>query len=152
MISKPRSVENGEYFPKRYFGINLHEQSITCPIGQVKLIELGSTVHFDSEICDACFLRPLCTPAKLGSARSVSIAQDEPQQQRFQKMASSKAGRERLRERVAIEHSLSHISQRQGNRARYRGRRNNLFDLHRASSIQNLEVAQRESEAKCKAA
>jgi hypothetical protein len=39
-----------------------------------------------------------------------------------------------------IEHKLAHISQRQGNNARYVGIRKNTFDLRRASAIQNLET------------
>jgi len=35
-----------------------------------------------------------------------------------------------------IEHKLAHISQRQGNHARYVGVRKNTFDLRRASAIQ----------------
>jgi cytochrome c oxidase assembly protein subunit 15 len=52
-------------------------------------------------------------------------------------------GRERLRERVQVEHALAHIAARKGPRARYIGVRRNLFDLRRAASIQNLEAAQR---------
>ena len=42
-----------------------------------------------------------------------------------------------------IEHKLAHISQRQGNDARYVGVRKNTFDLRRASAIQNLETLHR---------
>ncbi len=48
-----------------------------------------------------------------------------------------------LRERTMIEHKLAHISQRQGNAARYVGVRKNTFDLRRASAIQNLETLHR---------
>ena len=143
VICKPRSSVNGDYFPKRYFGINLRKQTITCPIGQAKPIKFGSTVHFDPEICDTCFLRPLCTPAKIGSSRSVSIAKDERLQQKFLKLASTKVGRALLRKRVVVEHDLAQISHRQGNRARYIGVRNNLYDLRRASAIHNLETIHR---------
>jgi hypothetical protein len=146
VISKPRSVSNGDYFPKRYFGINLRQQTITCPIGQAKPFVLGTTVHFDPKICDRCFLRPLCTPAKMGAGRSVSIAKDESLQQRFLKLASTKAGRDLLRQRVAVEHDLAHLSQRQGNKARYVGVRKNLFDTRRASAIHNLETIHREKD------
>ena len=55
----------------------------------------------------------------------------------------TKAGRQRFRERVPVEHSLARISQRQGNRARYNGARKNTYDTRRAAIIQNLEIAQR---------
>jgi hypothetical protein len=51
--------------------------------------------------------------------------------------------RARLRERVGVEHRLAHLVRRQGRRARYRGVRRNLFDLRRASAIQNLEAIER---------
>ncbi len=54
-------------------------------------------------------------------------------------------GRDKLRERVAVEHRLAHIGRRQGRRARYRGVRKNLFDLRRACAIQNFETIQRKA-------
>ena len=56
---------------------------------------------------------------------------------------SSAKGRERIRERVAVEHRLAHLGRRQGRRARYRGTRKNLFDVRRAATVQNLEVIDR---------
>jgi hypothetical protein len=44
---------------------------------------------------------------------------------------------------LGVEHKLAHLVRRQGRRARYRGVRKNLFDLRRASAIQNLEAIQR---------
>jgi len=50
------------------------------------------------------------------------------------------AGRAKLRERVAVEHSLSHIGRWQGDQARYIGTRKNLFDLRRTAVVHNLHV------------
>lgn len=55
------------------------------------------------------------------------------------------AERDHVRERVAVEHRLAHISRRQGRRARYRGAHKNLFDLRRACTIQNFETIQRKA-------
>ena len=60
---------------------------------------------------------------------------------------STPRGRERLRERVAIEHRLAHLGHRQGRRARYRGTRKNLFDVRRAAAVLNLEVIDRRTAA-----
>jgi len=79
----------------------------------------------------------------LGNGRSVAIAENEQLQQRLRKQIRTSAGREALRERTTIEHKLAHISQRQGNHARYVGIRKNTFDLRRASAIQNLETLHR---------
>jgi len=51
-------------------------------------------------------------------------------------------GRAALRERVAVEHGLAPVSQRQGNEARYCGIRKNTYHLRLVCAIQNLERAQ----------
>ena len=53
------------------------------------------------------------------------------------------AGRAKLRERVAVEHTLAHVGHWQGRRARYRGQRKNLFDLRRCAVVHNLHVMAR---------
>lgn len=143
VICKPWVPRNGELFSKADFKLNMRDLTIMCPAGEVERIRPGSVVEFDPEACDRCTLRAQCTMAATGKGRTVSIAEDERLQQRLRKQISTARGRAKLRERVAVEHRLAHISQRQGNRARYRGVRNNLFDLRRASSIQNLETVQR---------
>jgi hypothetical protein len=106
----------------------------------VEAFEPGETVHFDPEACGACSMRASCTQAASGSGRSVSIAKDEALQKKLRKLQVTAAGREQLRERVAVEHSLAHIAARKGARARYLGVRKNLFDLRRSGAIQNLEA------------
>ena len=49
-------------------------------------------------------------------------------------------GRAKLRERIAVEHCLSHIGRWQGDQARYIGTRKNLFDLRRTAVVHNLHV------------
>jgi hypothetical protein len=52
-------------------------------------------------------------------------------------------GRQKLRERVSVEHSLAHIGQWQGTQARYLGLRKNLFDLRPMAVVHNLHVLAR---------
>jgi hypothetical protein len=130
-------------FSKADFDIDLRAKTITCPAGEVESFEPGETVHFDPEVCGACPRRADCTQAAAGRGRSVSIAKDEAQQKKFRKLQTTASGRAKLRERVAVEHSLAHIAARKGDCARYIGVRKNLFDLRRASAIQNLEVLHR---------
>ncbi len=130
-------------FSKADFRINLRTKTITCPANQVEPFEAGQTVHFDPEACGACHLRESCTQAASGKGRSVSIAADEAQQKKFRKLQETPSGREALRARVAVEHSLAHIGARKGSHARYIGGRKNLFDLRRAAAIQNLEALHR---------
>jgi hypothetical protein len=130
-------------FSKADFDIDLRSMTITCPAGQVERFEPGETVHFDPEVCGACPLRASCTQAAAGKGRSVSIAEDEALQKKFRRLQETPSGRATLRQRVAVEHALAHIAARKGNKARYIGTRNNLFDLRRAAAIQNLEAAHR---------
>ena len=77
------------------------------------------------------------------NGRTVSIAEDEQLQHRLRKLVATPRGRDRLRERVAVEHRLAHVGRKQGRRARYRGVRKNLFDLRRAAAVVNLETINR---------
>ena len=143
IICRPWAAKNGKLFPKSRFQINVRDRTITCPAGHRERIEFGMTVEFDPELCDRCPMRDQCTDASLGHGRSVSIAENEALQKRLRKLAATPAGRDRLRQRVSVEHSLAHAGRRQGRRARYRGCRKNLYDWRRASAITNLETIQR---------
>jgi hypothetical protein len=146
VICKPWVARNGKRFAKADFKINLRDMTITCPAGEVERIDLGADVEFDATACAQCPLRGQCTTAAQNHGRTVSIADDERLQQRLRKLMASSRGRERIRERVAVEHGLAHLGRRQGTRARYGGVRKNLFDVRRAASIQNLETIQRRLE------
>lgn len=143
ILCKPWKARNGDFFTKEDFALDLRSKTITCPAGRSAPIELGKTVQFDADGCDACLIRDQCTTASPGNGRSVSILQDEALQKRLRTMAKCRTGRQRFRERVPVEHSLAHVGQRQGPRARYKGARKNLYDLRRAGLIQNLEIVQR---------
>jgi hypothetical protein len=143
VICKPWSGRNSRgLFGKADFKIDMRSRTITCPAGEVEMFEPGQVVEFDPEACGACPLRDKCTFSASGG-RSVRIAEDEQRQHRLRKLVLTKGGREKLRNRTGIEHRLAHISARKGPKARYRGTRNNLYDLRRAAVIQNLETIQR---------
>lgn len=145
VVAKPwaaRNIRKG-LFTKADFKIDMRSRTITCPAGQVEGFEPGDVVEFDPEQCGSCQVRSQCTFSASGRGRTVHIAQDEQLQHRLRKLQASRSGRERLRERVGIEHHLAHLAARQGPRARYNGCRKNLFDLRRAAAIQNLETNQR---------
>lgn len=143
IICKPWTsfnTKNKDLFTKSDFDINLRDMTITCPAGETEDIELGLDVAFDAETCASCALRQHCTTAKGKHGRSIQISEDEHLQSRLRELQSTESGRERLRQRTAVEHSLAHLGQRQGRRARYRGTRKNIFDVRRAAAIQNLEI------------
>lgn len=68
------------------------------------------------------------------------IAKDERLQKRLRLAIATPDGRERLRQRVIIEHRLAHHARKQGTRARYLGVRKNLFDARRHAVAINLET------------
>jgi hypothetical protein len=141
VVCKPWVPQNGDLYSKADFKLNLRSMTITCPAGETQPIELGATVSFPTGSCRECQLRDQCT-ASVTRGRQVSIAEDEFLQQRLRKLAASPAGRQRLRQRVDVEHSLAHLSRRQGPRARYCGTRKNLYDVRRAAVVQNLQTLQ----------
>ena len=145
ILCKPWSGRNTnpDLFGKRHFKLNMRDNTITCPAGQVEHFEPGSTVHFDPEVCGPCPLRAQCTKSASGRGRTIHMGEDEKLQQRLRKIAASPKGRTQLRARTTIEHRLAHIAARKGPKARYHGQRCNVFDLRRAATIQNLETIQR---------
>jgi IS5 family transposase len=144
VICRPWTVGNNNgLFDKTKFKIEIDPRTITCPGGQTKPYRLGQVVEFEATICDGCPLRAQCTKASPGHGRTVTIAEDEDLQQELRRRMGTREGREKLRRRTSVEHQLSHVSRRQGRRARYRGVRKNLYDLRRAAALQNLELIQR---------
>ena len=130
-------------FGKRDFKVNVRDGTITCPAGEVEAFEPGAVVHFDPEACGPCSMRANCTQAASGKGRSVTMGDDERLQKKLRVLQQTRAGREVLRDRVAVEHRLAHLANRQGPKARYRGTRRNVFDLRRLSAVQNLETLAR---------
>lgn len=128
----------GGRFPKTAFTLDWARLRLRCP-HQIELpFTLGGTVHFPAATCRACPLRIQCTTSVHG--RSVHIHPDEPLLAELRIRQQTPAGRAKLRERVAVEHTLAHVTYWQGRRARYRGQRKNLFDLRRCAVVDNLHV------------
>ena len=74
----------------------------------------------------------------------MSIHPDERLLAELREHQQTPQGRAKLRERIGVEHSLAHIGHWQGDRARYKGVRKNLFDLLRPSAVvHNLHVIAR---------
>ncbi len=99
-------------------------------------------MQFPAATCAACPLQARCTGSAHG--RTVSLHPDARLLQELRERQRTAAGRAGLRERVAVEHTLAHVGQWQGDRARYRGQRKNLLDLRRGAVVHNLHVLQRQ--------
>lgn len=142
VVCRPWPARNGELFSKRDFDIDLEASTVRCPAGESKEIS-GNVVRFPAATCDACDLRERCTRAQSGRGRSVSIHPQERLHQQLDQEKRTPEGREELRKRVPVEHSLAHICNRQGPRARYVGVEKNVFDLTRYAFIENCFAADR---------
>ena len=152
IVCRPWNPKNGDLFAKRDFKMNMRLRTITCPAGETVNFTLGKFVEFPPEKCAVCPIRKRCTKAQNDAGRTVSIAADEPLQQRLRKLVATPKGREKLRQRVGVEHRLAHLARKQGPKARYAGCRKNVFDLRRHAAILNLEVIQRKEAQILKAA
>lgn len=130
-------------FTKADFAFDLRDRTVTCPNSETMPYKLGTTVRFPAEKCDVCPKRSDCTAGKKGRGRALSVAVNEPFEEHLRRRQKTPSGRARLRQRSYIEHNLAHLTRRQGLRARYMGRRNNLFDVRRAATVQNLETIHR---------
>ncbi len=134
-------VRQGKRFHKQAFLLDWERQTIQCPAKQEMPFVPGGVVHFPKETCAQCPLKAQCTTSARG--RSISIHPDEALLVELRQGQQTPAGRRKLRERVAVEHSLAHVGRWQGRRARYRGLRKNLFDLRRCAVVHNLHVLAR---------
>jgi hypothetical protein len=141
VVGKPWPVRNGDRFPKTAFALDWDARTLTCPAGAARPFAPGASTRFPAATCAACPLRARCTTSAHG--RTVAIHPDERLLAELRALQSTPAGRARLRERAAVEHSLAHVGARQGRRARYRGARKNLFDVRRAAVVHNLFVIAR---------
>lgn len=120
------------------FVLDWNNGTICCP-NQVTLpFSLGAKIQFPQEVCATCPLRESCTSSPRG--RSISIHPEEQLFRELRERQLTPIGRAKLRERVCVEHSLSHIGRWQGEQARYIGCRKNLFDLRRVAVVHNLHV------------
>jgi hypothetical protein len=142
IICRPWRPGNGNHFTKREFSVDTCRGTVTCPAGHSREIK-GKVVRFPSQKCDPCELRPRCTRAKAGRGRSISIHEQEALHQDLLAKKQTSEGRAELRKRVPVEHSLAHICNRQGRRARYVGIEKNVFDLCRYAFIENCFATDR---------
>jgi len=134
-------VRESKLFQKQTFTLDWERQIICCPAKQEMPFVPGGVVHFPKETCAQCPLKTQCTTSSKG--RSVSIHPDEALLIELRQRQQTPQGRAKLRERVAVEHTLAHVGRWQGRRARYQGVRKNLFDLRRCAVVHNLHILAR---------
>ncbi len=142
VVCRPWVPRNRGLYSKRDFNIDAAAAEVTCPAGDIQPIR-GRVVRFPKSVCGPYALREQCTRAKEGRGRSISIHAQEQLHQELAARKTTPEGRAELRERVPVEHSLAHICNRRGRRARYIGVDKNIFDLCRYAVIENCFAADR---------
>jgi hypothetical protein len=123
-------------FTKADFSLDFAAQTLTCPAGQMAPLRLGEPARFAAAICQPCPQREQCTASKRG--RTVTIHAHEPMLVELRARQKTAEGRAALRRRVGVEHALAGVERTQGERARYKGLRKNLFDVRRHAAVQNI--------------
>jgi hypothetical protein len=139
VIARAWNVRRKGYFAKADFAIDLASSTVTCPGGHTATIR-GQEAQFSRTDCGPCSLRAGCTKRPL---RSIQIHPQEALLLQLRQAAKTSDGRQRLRERVDVEHGLAHVTRRQGPRARYLGVRKNELDVRRACVVENLHTLAR---------
>ena len=147
---KAWQVTNGTHYAKTAFTLDWERQTIRCPTAVTLPFVPADTIRFPTATCASCPLRERCTSSPRG--RSVTTHPDERLLADLRARQPTPAGRAKLRERVAVEHTLAHVAHWQGRRTRYIGQRKNLFDLRRAAVVHNLHVLARQTDAQPQAA
>jgi hypothetical protein len=150
IFCKAWPVRKGQYFSKTAFTLDWEREIVRCPNEVEAPLKLGSVVKFPAEACAACPQRARCTGSKCG--RSINLHAEEKLFQELRVRQGTSEGRATLRERVGVEHDLSHVGHWQGDRARYCGKRKNLFDLRRCAVVNNLHIFARQPEMMAQAA
>ena len=136
----PQPSENGGLFPKHAFVIDLEQNTVTCPGGQITgrfTLERdgGKTFHFGAA-CRECPLRAHCTTAAGG--RTVAVHAQEALLREARDFQATPEGRAQLRARAVAEHRLARLGQLGAGQARYCGRVKSGFQLLILATIANL--------------
>lgn len=137
---RPYTLNYTGLFTKEQFRIDLQHHRVTCPAGETTKIFPSGSAWFSVDNCQSCHLKPKCTK---GAFRNITIHPQEELLAQLRRRRRTRAGRQELRKRVAVEHGLAHVGRIQGHRARYRGARKNELDLNCVAAVVNLHALAR---------
>jgi hypothetical protein len=125
----PAINSRGKGFTAEQFDISVAEQRAVCPAGhastQCSRLENRETGQIDyrfewSYHCDDCPLQAQCTQANSGR-RAVTVSQHHDLLQARRREMQTPAFQEQMRQRNAIEGTISEFARNGGRRTRYRG-------------------------------
>ena len=152
MVAKvPRPPRTGK-FTKGDFKIDLENDRVTCPSGQVchdfLVVWIKSRVTgkkqktkrfiFDAKTCFACPLRDKCVKGSAG--RTITLHPQEDLMQEARDFQHTAAFGEEYSLRVVVEHRIARLVQLGIRKSRYFGRRKTLFQLLMAAAVANLTL------------
>lgn len=136
----PKEHQRGGLFPKSRFTIDLENDTVTCPAGNVATKSQtgakGAKVFAFGRACASCPLRAQCSTSSQG--RTVQVHPQERLLAEARAYQQTEEGRKRLRERVVIEHTLARLSHLGIGQARYFGRAKTRCQLLMACTVANL--------------
>lgn len=136
----PQPATNGEFFAKGDFQIDLEAGSVTCPGGQTttecRSDPKGTRIFAFGARCLGCPLRAQCTNAAHG--RTVQVHAQEALLVAAREYQNRAAGKQSLRDRVAVEHGLARMAQRGVGQARYCGREKTRFQMVVVAAMVNF--------------
>jgi hypothetical protein len=141
IMAQPWPLRNQGRCTKEAFALRLDRHEVTCPAGvTVSLRESGRRAQLPAATCGRCALQVDCTTSARG--RTLSVNPHEALLIELRATRRTAQGRQALRQRTDVEHTLARIDQLQGKRARYKGTRKNTLDLRRMAAVNNLQHIQ----------
>ncbi|MGH3097250.1 MAG: transposase, partial [Streptosporangiales bacterium] len=135
-------VAAGGLFAKDRFAIDLHQDTVTCPAGQVTSIRRGTAgggMAYFGAACTTCPLRAQCTTAAGGRTVSVGPYEQALADARARQVDPAWQGDYRAT-RPKVERKLAHLMRRRhgGRRARMRGQTKIDADFRLLAAAANL--------------
>ncbi len=140
--TQPPAPRPGDLFNKDRFGVDLDNDTVTCPAGEVADIERDANadgVARFGDVCAACPMRESCTTSKTGRTIKVgrheaALAEAREQQANPEWKADYRAVRPK------VERKLGHLMHRKhgGRRARVRGQTKVDADFNLLAAAHNL--------------
>jgi hypothetical protein len=145
LVAKVPPVNNGPYYPKTSFYIDLPRGEVTCPAGEVTSDARPGQDHkgrpaltfvFDAHSCASCPLRPECTPA---AARSITVSRHHARIEKARSAQTTPKIKALLRRRAKVERKIDHLQDLGLRKARYRGRRKTKLQALLAATVANFK-------------
>ena len=152
LIAKvPKDARIEGTIPKSAFTIDLENNRVSCPAGQTTSVysqEKDGSKRFQfGSMCVGCPLRAQCTKNTRG--RTIRVHPQEHLIQPARAYQQTDAGREHLRKRVVVEHSLARLAHLGIGQARYFGHAKTRYQLFIACTVANLRRTWNWAAAQC---